>query len=233
MLRTAIYRVCFTWVFGIEVPLQPTSPFLIHVLSARSLSGLGTPVDRNRAVNFFNLATHVRGSSREDRNLKATAHALLLESLGVLPHNQPCPEPEVIVRGEWHANEAVRLRPNEDIPGSIMMFCSSWQKFKELSPGTMQCEDLWKAVEKQREVKKMKDDKLNNKKKANPGRYQCAALGCRVQAPKGKALSKCMFDRFICPNLVADLQAIGKIGAGMCDDDFKPAYCSKECQKKV
>jgi len=135
----------------------------------------------------------------------------------------------MIRMGEWHANEAVRLRPNEDIPGSIMMFYSLWQKLKDLCSGTMQCEDMWKAAEKRREMMK-NDEKLNINQEARPWRYQCAALGCKVQADRGAFRSVCSIISFV-PILLLSLSKIYS-GAGRCDEDFKPSYCSKEYQKK-
>lgn len=71
---------------------------------------------------------------------------------------------------------------------------------------------LWKAVDRRKAEIQLADRKLENKLKKNPGAYICAAEGCGIEATHKAALLRC---------------------AGKCAMKGKPAYCSKECQKKV
>jgi len=69
--------------------------------------------------------------------------------------------------------------------------------------------------------------KMQQKRMKKPNRYRCAAVGCGVEADARKMLSQCQFFLLFIFNWELDTQ----IGAGKCDLDKKPSYCSKECQK--
>lgn len=72
--------------------------------------------------------------------------------------------------------------------------------------------ELWQAVNKQK-VKVVREDlKRKRKMRKDPNAYICAAEGCGIEATHKAALRAC---------------------SGKCAKEGKPAYCSKECQKKV
>ncbi|RDB16795.1 hypothetical protein Hypma_002457 [Hypsizygus marmoreus] len=184
---------------------------LLH-LALRSLSGLGTPVNNELATMYLKQAVSSQGKSSKNEDMIATAHALLLKSLGVLPKaGLPCPEFEAFCEAEIHAAEAVRMRPGKDIPVNVMLFCSSWQRVRNECPGIFVCDDLWAAVKARQEEIHKEDERIKAKREANPNRYRCAARGCGIVAVKGKSLKRC---------------------AGKCEEEYKPYYCAIECQKK-
>ncbi|KAF8177630.1 hypothetical protein BJ912DRAFT_856824 [Pholiota molesta] len=68
---------------------------------------------------------------------------------------------------------------------------------------------MWAMAERTKQLRGGQE-KMQAKKLKAPLRYRCAAVGCGVEADRGKMLAQC---------------------AGKCDADKKPSYCSKECQK--
>lgn len=71
---------------------------------------------------------------------------------------------------------------------------------------------LWRAVDRRKAEVQLADKKVKRKLRKDPKAYICAADGCGIEATHKAALQRC---------------------AGKCMEAGKPAYCSKECQKKV
>lgn len=72
--------------------------------------------------------------------------------------------------------------------------------------------DLWRVVDRRKAEIQRKESKRQGKLKKDPNAYICAARGCGVEATHKAGLQRC---------------------SGKCRKEGKPAYCSKECQKKV
>lgn len=75
-----------------------------------------------------------------------------------------------------------------------------------------QLENLWDAVDKLTLECDTRINKQEEKVQKNSNAYRCAAPGCGIEASSKSGLMRC---------------------AGPCSPNAKPAYCSKECQKKV
>jgi len=75
-----------------------------------------------------------------------------------------------------------------------------------------------------------------------PNRYQCVAVGCEIEADKGRMLLRCSFIHFfvfllpLFPFFFCILRKqLTLISNSLhrfreCDSDKKPSYCGKECQ---
>lgn len=72
--------------------------------------------------------------------------------------------------------------------------------------------DLWRAVDRRKMGVQMDDAKREQKMWNDPTAYVCAAEGCGIQATHKAVMQRC---------------------AGKCAKEGKPAYCGKECQRKV
>jgi hypothetical protein len=110
--------------------------------------------------------------------------------------------------------------------------------------------ECWKAwVDRKRQVEGEKG-KMDEKRVRKPHRYRCAAVGCEIEADKGRMLLQCSFSFFIFsflssssspffflsffwvfkkPTLISNSPQL--TGSGKCDSDKKPSYCGKECQR--
>lgn len=71
---------------------------------------------------------------------------------------------------------------------------------------------LWGLVERRDKVMDAARRKREAKERRKPNAYQCANEGCPVRASSQMGLKQC---------------------AGPCPEEYKPSYCSKECQRKV
>ncbi|KAJ7511774.1 hypothetical protein B0H11DRAFT_1952873 [Mycena galericulata] len=69
---------------------------------------------------------------------------------------------------------------------------------------------LWRAMDRRDEEMAAEDRKRAAKIAKAPNAYKCAAGGCGVEGTSKKALLRC---------------------SGKCPAEYKPSYCSKECQK--
>ena len=67
-------------------------------------------------------------------------------------------------------------------------------------------------------------EKMEAKRLKNPKRYRYAAVGCMIEADTGKMLSRCEY-------FLTCSKPFFNPGAGKCNIDKKPSYCSKDCQK--
>lgn len=72
--------------------------------------------------------------------------------------------------------------------------------------------DLWRVFDRRKAELEHRDGARDAKVLAMPNRFFCAAEGCGIEATHGSALFSC---------------------AGKCKQEWKPSYCSKDCQKKV
>lgn len=71
---------------------------------------------------------------------------------------------------------------------------------------------IWGLLDKRNSEIKAEEDKRNTKVTKTPLAYRCAADGCGIEGKNKTALRRC---------------------SGKCPAEFKPSYCSKECQKRV
>lgn len=71
---------------------------------------------------------------------------------------------------------------------------------------------LWRLVERRGKAMDAAKRKREAKERRKPNAYQCANDGCPVRAASQMGLKQC---------------------AGPCPEEYKPSYCSKECQRKV
>lgn len=170
---------------------------MANCIRIRYLVGVGTPSDKVQATIYLTRATQAPSTSRHDDCIKATAHALLLESLGVLPRaSLPCPSIETLHLAEFHASESVRLRPGKQLSANVLKFCSTFSRLRA-EPGIFGgYEGLWEAVRVRNEEIKKAEERLKSKRKARPTRYRCAAAGCGIVAEKGAALQQCTIPPF-------------------------------------
>lgn len=72
--------------------------------------------------------------------------------------------------------------------------------------------DLWRVHDRRKAELAAEDEARARRVQREPHAYVCAARGCGVMGTRRPGLQRC---------------------AGQCARACKPAYCSKECQKKV
>ena len=72
--------------------------------------------------------------------------------------------------------------------------------------------NLWAAADKRAAEVNKRETKQALKQESHPNAYICATEGCGIEATSKSGLMQC---------------------AGPCARDIKPAYCSKDCQRKV
>lgn len=72
-------------------------------------------------------------------------------------------------------------------------------------------EDMWRIVDRRKAEIHREQSRRQEKLRKDPNAYICAAPGCGIEGTHKAALQRC---------------------AGKCTKEGKPAYCSRECQKK-
>ena len=115
------------------------------------------------------------------------------------------------------SNEAASLgfiSPTVLVVGGIMkgLIESPTEALNHRIQGWKRFELIFAAVEKRNKDLDRRESHHETKVMATPNAYQCAAPGCGIEATKKSGLLRC---------------------AGKCPLEFKPSYCSKECQKAV
>lgn len=133
-----------------------------------------------------------------------------------------------------HANMAARLCTTVLPPGSQASPSVLWfmKNIFEKSTDSVHELDLWyedavEALEARDKQWQQGLKKMAKHRKKNPSRYQCAAPGCKVEVDTGSMLSCCEFSYILFVSHTLKFM----LGAGHCDPDKKPSYCSKSCQK--
>jgi hypothetical protein len=58
--------------------------------------------------------------------------------------------------------------------------------------------ECWKAWEDRKRQVEGEKGKMDEKRVKRPNRYRCAAVGCEIEADKGRMLLRCAFVRFFC-----------------------------------
>ncbi|KAF7321868.1 MYND-type domain-containing protein [Mycena kentingensis (nom. inval.)] len=179
--------------------------------AARLYLGVGCTRDRTAARKYLlKAAFHPQATDFT----RATAHAMLSrwnhEATGKQIRSR------YLYASLHHACLAVKYARPIAAPGySIPQILFA---FKRMAPMMIkdnpelpkQFPEVFKAL-KEADDRYSRATEASQKRMKTPLRYKCALLGCGIEADHGKMLKKC---------------------AGKCDEDKKPYYCSKECQKQ-
>ncbi|KAF7305939.1 MYND-type domain-containing protein [Mycena chlorophos] len=180
--------------------------------ASRSYLGFGSPRDRQTARNYLIKAAFHPESSDATR---ATAHALLTRWY----HDIAGPGQEIRMRYMYaslhHASLALKFARSIAPPGfSIPQITSAFGDIKELitkdNPLVKRQYPVVFAALKETKERCERELQASLTRMKQPLRYRCAAVGCGIEADHGRMLKRC---------------------SGPCDEDKKPHYCSKECQK--
>ena len=126
---------------------------------------------------------------------------------------------DAVYRGATFANAAASLG---FVPPTVLRIANEiekngFRKRETCPPGHsvdrfLALEDLWRAYDQRKAEMEQSGGARDEKVLAMPNMYFCATEGCGLEATHKSALYRC---------------------SGKCDKDWKPAYCSKECQRKV
>ncbi|ESK95284.1 hypothetical protein Moror_3957 [Moniliophthora roreri MCA 2997] len=168
--------------------------------------GIDCEPDRQDAREYFVKAAMNESATGVTRSI---AHALLM--------NWYMKSPDLRTRNIFftahHANQSLIYSDGHVSPSLLHFAEAELQKrvqMGELPVLSHMYELVWKARKKRQEELEVERAMAQKKRLVAPNRYRCAAVGCDVEANRGKVLSQC---------------------AGQCDKDKKPSYCSKECQR--
>ncbi|KAJ7471808.1 hypothetical protein FB451DRAFT_308275 [Mycena latifolia] len=149
-------------------------------------------------------------NKKAEQTMRSIAHSLLVDwyTRAIVGDTAPS---RYIHAAAHSADEAVRLADGVSSP-AVLFF--ALHVLEEIARETVelraQYKHVWKAKEKRDLEIAEANRKATHKRMKQPNRYMCANVGCPVSADSGRMLSKC---------------------AGKCDQDKKPSYCGKECQK--
>ncbi|KAF7315777.1 MYND-type domain-containing protein [Mycena indigotica] len=101
--------------------------------------------------------------------------------------------------------------PGHSIPQILFAFKNMTPMLVKDNPDVKkQYPEVFRAL-READERFQRDTQTTLKRMKQPLRYRCATLECGIEADHGRMLSRC---------------------AGKCDEDKKPHYCSRECQRK-
>ncbi|KAJ6602526.1 hypothetical protein DFH09DRAFT_1019685 [Mycena vulgaris] len=145
-----------------------------------------------------------------DDTMKSIAHSLLIEWYVKAIQGDSIPA-RYLHAAAHSADEAVRLASG--VPSPAVLFFALYVLEKQASHAvelSFQYEHVWKAKHMRELEIAEADNKATLKRMKQPNRYVCANVDCSVSSNSGRMLSQC---------------------SGKCDQDKKPSYCGKACQR--
>ncbi|KAF9480871.1 hypothetical protein BDN70DRAFT_832069 [Pholiota conissans] len=177
--------------------------------------GLGCKRDRTRARYYAVKAIKLPDASDA---VKVTAHGLLIDWL--VHSSKDDFRKRYMYSASHHASVSAIICRRLYVPSSgappaspAVLWFMQHMFLRQLSQApelkVLYKDAMW-AIDERTQQLKGGQKKMQAKKLKFPLRYRCAAVGCGVEADRGKMLAQC---------------------AGKCDPDKKPSYCSKECQR--
>ncbi|KIY47472.1 hypothetical protein FISHEDRAFT_45299 [Fistulina hepatica ATCC 64428] len=178
----------------------------------RFLFGYRCSVDRCQARRYLMKVVVSNCASDE---LKSTAHSVLVQWY---LDSSRCERQRYIFAACHHAEQALTFARKVTPAGvecaapAVLMFLTGvYQRFAPQVPALILLYKLSQEALDGR-LAEINDDqaKMETKRAKQPNRYRCANPGCPIMADHGRMLSKC---------------------AGKCDEDKKPYYCGKDCQR--
>ncbi|KIP12900.1 hypothetical protein PHLGIDRAFT_123946 [Phlebiopsis gigantea 11061_1 CR5-6] len=198
------------------------NPEDILELALRCCAGVTTAKDDAAALELLMQLAHIANPLNASRPVRARAWALIahIEFERRLDDEDPdCWNVDSLYRAAVCANEACTL--GYVCPGTMSVGMAiersgfrrqedckfpeqDTKRFEELTA-------LWRAVDRRKAEIRLADRKMEKKLKKDPRAYICTADGCGIEATHKAALLRC---------------------AGKCAAAGKPAYCSKDCQRK-
>ncbi|KAJ7076013.1 hypothetical protein B0H15DRAFT_608102 [Mycena belliarum] len=150
-------------------------------------------------------------SPKADDTMKSIAHSLMIDWYikGVFENGAA---PARYLHAAAHgADEAIRLAKGAASPAVLFFaFYVLGKHATKIVELNAQYKHVWQAKARRDQEIAKADSKATLKRMKEPNRYMCAHVGCAVSANSGHMLQKC---------------------AGKCDEDKKPSYCGKECQR--
>ncbi|KAJ7454694.1 hypothetical protein FB451DRAFT_1278997 [Mycena latifolia] len=149
-------------------------------------------------------------NKKADDTMKSIAHSLLIDWYvsNVFESDSPV---RYIHAAAHSADEAVRLAGGVSSPAVLFFALHVLEKHASRAVELYaQYKNVWKAKDKREQEMAEAESKATQKRMKQPNRYMCANVDCPVSADSGHMLSRC---------------------SGKCDQDKKPSYCGKACQK--
>ncbi|KAJ7141860.1 hypothetical protein C8R43DRAFT_584233 [Mycena crocata] len=148
-------------------------------------------------------------SDKADDAMKSIAYSLLIDwYLKAFENDMPS---RYLHAAANSADEAVRLAGGVASPAVLFFAMYGLQRYAEKVPELwMQYKNVWDAKDKRDAEMAKADKEATLKRMKAPNRYKCAHVDCPVSSDTGRMLSKC---------------------SGKCDQDKKPSYCGKDCQR--
>lgn len=171
----------------------------------------------------------VLGGLTDDPQLTAKAHickAITLVDVQAWQQGIYAPTERQAFAAGYHYNEAAKLGFGK-CP-ALLYFVQALAPQRQQLKSMQYWSAMWAVYEARNEEMDAESRKAAEKLAKKPNRYVCAAEDCGIAANTGKVLLRC---KFIC-NIHMHC-SYEMPGAGKCSDEYKPSYCSKDCQKKV
>ncbi|KAJ7281598.1 hypothetical protein C8J57DRAFT_1219466 [Mycena rebaudengoi] len=149
-------------------------------------------------------------NKKADNIMKSIAHSLLIDWYTRAFSSESAPI-RYIHAAAHSADEAVRLASDISSP-NVLFFARHVLERHATTVVELwaQYKHVWKAKDQREQEMAQADNKAILKRMQQPNRYMCANVGCPVSSDSGHMLRQC---------------------SGKCDQDKKPSYCGKECQR--
>jgi len=147
-----------------------------------------------------------------DPRLIAKAHicaAMPHADIGAWANGKSTPTEKQFYTVGYHYNEAAKLGFGKC--AALLHFMQVWYPRRQEIKSSHLWTAMWAVFEERVVEMDAERRKVGEKLAKRPNRYVCAAQACGIVANTGKVLLRC---------------------SGKCSNDYKPYYCSKECQRK-
>ncbi|KAH7101136.1 hypothetical protein BKA62DRAFT_796670, partial [Auriculariales sp. MPI-PUGE-AT-0066] len=182
-------------------------------------------IDKRPAFDFSKIQTQDLAKSRvqlvavtemtdASHELRSTAHAILTQ--WYMNRGGDHIPTRYVFSAAWHAEQALRHAEHVSPSGfraspSVLLFLTSvFAKNHQLYPPLLMLRRCDAALKTRQDQMVAQDSAAMVKRLKHPNRYRCANVGCGIMTSSGQALQRC---------------------GGKCDEDKRPYYCSKECQR--
>ncbi|KAJ7146294.1 hypothetical protein C8R44DRAFT_656519 [Mycena epipterygia] len=154
-------------------------------------------------------------NDKADDITKSIAHSLLIDWYAKDVFESDTYPTRYIHAAAHSADEAVRLASGVSSPCVLFFALHVLEKQASTGPQPVvefyaQYKHVWQAKAKRELEIAESDGKATLKRMKHPNRYMCANVGCPVSSDSGHMLRRC---------------------SGKCDQDKKPSYCGKDCQR--
>ncbi|KAJ7645819.1 hypothetical protein B0H17DRAFT_1215856 [Mycena rosella] len=149
-------------------------------------------------------------NNKADDTMKSIAHSLLIDWY-VQAFEDGQSAARYVHAAAHSADEAVRLASGLSSPAVLFFARHVLEKHASVAVELYaQYKHVWEAKDRREAEMAKANNKATLKRMKQPNRYMCANVDCPVSSDSGHMLQQC---------------------AGKCDQDKKPSYCGKDCQR--